>query len=187
MSSNIQYTYTSISLSWASPRRGERAEYPMTQTIILGKPSLLVWGLVRGEVESRATHINQMWLDSRGEAVHLGLVSRRIHSASLAAARWKHHHQTIVTRPGEIQTTGNVREISRPDYIKIINPQDTEVLDDPWLDGRTYCLEVGKRPMAYIQEEEGFYFIWEQICIWFQGLWLEKHERQQNDGTNVKL
>lgn len=34
-----------------------------------------------------------------------------------------------------------------------MNSEDTEVSDDPWLDGRTSSLEVGYRSMAYTLEE----------------------------------
>jgi hypothetical protein len=38
--------------------------------------------------------------------------------------------------------------------LKIINSEDTEISDDPYLDGRTYSLEIGNRPMAYVLEKK---------------------------------
>jgi hypothetical protein len=39
-------------------------------------------------------------------------------------------------------------------YYKVINQEDTEISDDPWLDGKTHSLEVRNRPVAYILEVE---------------------------------
>lgn len=39
-------------------------------------------------------------------------------------------------------------------YFQITNLENTEVLDDPQLDERTYSLEVGNKPIVYILQEE---------------------------------
>jgi hypothetical protein len=36
----------------------------------------------------------------------------------------------------------------------IINQEDNEISDDPWLDGKTHSLGVRNRPAAYILEAE---------------------------------
>jgi hypothetical protein len=35
---------------------------------------------------------------------------------------------------------------------EVTNQEDTEISDDPWLDGKTHSLEVGNRPTACILE-----------------------------------
>jgi hypothetical protein len=39
-------------------------------------------------------------------------------------------------------------------FYKAVNPEGTDVSGDKWLNGRTYSVEVGNRPMAHNLEEE---------------------------------
>jgi hypothetical protein len=39
-------------------------------------------------------------------------------------------------------------------YYRVINQEDSEIPDDPRLDGKTHSLEAGNRPAAYNLEVE---------------------------------
>jgi hypothetical protein len=41
-----------------------------------------------------------------------------------------------------------------PKVLLNCKPRGYQISDDPWLDGKTYSLEVRNRPAAYILEEE---------------------------------
>jgi hypothetical protein len=87
----------------------------MTHMIMLGKTSLVVCQLIRGEVTLRVTHNGQMWLNSHGEGStpRVGILKNthcKFGGSEVTIPPQNYPCVALVTQPGKIYTTGKLQE-----------------------------------------------------------------------------